>query len=117
MGECAARHDAAGCKRAGERGGHYRRAPVRIAGISAILDCGERLEDVGHAVVEPRGEVREVLVVIVDEAVDPVLADADAVVEAFERGAATGGESGADRAKGIRRDERLILDGSARRLL
>ncbi len=100
-GRRAARDDALCSIWAGEGDGDQGRAPVRIACVPPVFDRNEGLENIGHAIVESRRDVREVLVHVVDEAVDPALADADVIVEALEGRTAARREPGADRTERI----------------
>ncbi len=74
--------------RSGKRGGHYRRAPIGLAGIFLVFDGDERLECVGHAIIELRGEARYVAKVAIDKTIEFCSADIKAIIESAHRRAA-----------------------------
>ena len=115
--ERGAGDDPAGCIGTGERGRHHRRAPIGVPGVLDVIDGEERLEVARHPIIEPRREIGEILVIAVDEAVDPVLAHVEAIIETCERCASARTEPGTDRTEAVHRGERLVLDGPGRRRL
>ena len=78
-----------------KRGRHQRRAPISVPLVFLVLDGSPQLERVGQPVVQLRREVRQVLIVAIDEAVDLRLADVDMVIQPLHGRAAAGAEMGA----------------------
>src|ERR1700733_1925980 len=87
-----------------------------MAGIAFIFDGRKRLEPIVDAIIQLPGEVPQIAIVTVDEAVDLRSSHIESVVEAWHRRAAAGAVMRAERAERIDGQVHLVLNGPGRRL-
>src|SRR5213080_3349260 len=84
---------------AGKRNRYDRRAPIGMTVILLVFDGDERLECVGHAIIELRGEARDVAKIAVDKAVELRSTNVEAIIEPSPRRTAARAKMGTEGAK------------------